>query len=82
MENAQIWDFKTRSYSPYKLPIGAILYSADLDELTRCAACGIKMTFGSGYTSGKIHNRLSFGYCVCKSCYEKEWKERAKVAPV
>ena len=66
------WNYKKREYEDYELPIGAKLYSDDMDEFVSCAECGNKLKFGECYTSKRIHGGLGFGYGVCEKCYSNE----------
>lgn len=73
------WNFKTREYEKVEIPdnrkIG--LYSNNMNEIVQCINCGNELRFGDSYTSRQYHTEIGFGYCVCNSCYEKEWKLEA-----
>lgn len=69
---AHKWNEKTKQYERYELPPGAACFSTDMDKLVSCAYCGNQITYGSGYTSRRIHTSMGLGYCICADCYEKE----------
>lgn len=72
----QKWDYKKQEYLPFESPARVLaLYSEDMVAEVDCANCGMRMTFGDGYTSRTIHNWAGLGYPVCKDCYDKERKE-------
>lgn len=70
------WNFNTREYEPYSVPAdwNCKTYSVDMDEIVNCPHCGRQVAFGECYTSRQIHTEHGFGYAVCESCYEDEWK--------
>lgn len=71
------WNYLTRSYEPYELPDGCILWNQDMDLVVPCAQCGERHKYGTLFTSKEIHNHAGLGYGVCEPCYQKEW-ERVK----
>lgn len=72
----QKWNFNTREYEPYSVPANwnCKTYSVDMDEIVNCPHCGRQVAFGECYTSRQIHTEHGFGYAVCESCYEDEWR--------
>ena len=72
----QRWNFNTREYEPYSVPAdwNCKTYSVDMDEIVNCPHCGRQVAFGECYTSRQIHTEHGFGYAVCESCYEDEWR--------
>lgn len=73
------WDYSFRKYERVELPDGNYKsYCNDMNEIINCPHCQKKLRYGDGYTSLVFHTQFGFGYCVCKECYEKELKERAK----
>lgn len=75
MATLRKWNYVKHDYEPYVIPYNwhCPMMAIDMREIVNCASCGKVMTFGEGYTSRVIHSMLGFGYCVCKSCMEKEW---------
>ena len=71
------WNYETKSYDEYELPVGAKIYAED-DVVVSCAGCGEKMVYGDGFCRLEIHTNMGFGYQVCADCYLKEWKRRKK----
>lgn len=78
MKKVKIWIPKIHEYVPWEVPDGALLYSNNMHEICQCARCGKNMMFGDCYTSKQIHNDFGFGYGVCRSCYDLEWKEELR----
>ncbi len=68
------------SYDEYELPVGAKLYSDDMDEVISCAGCGKQIKVDDGYTSLEIHTNAGFGFIVCETCYQQELKRRNQKA--
>jgi hypothetical protein len=70
------WNWATHQYDPYtpNPTWNLVLYTEDMDLAINCANCGKTMTYGEGLTSREIHNATGFGYPVCSSCYEDEFK--------
>lgn len=50
-------------------------YSEDMNQIIACRDCGKEIAYGEAFTSRKHFNQGGFGFCVCESCYEKEWEE-------
>lgn len=77
----QKWNFNKREYEPYSVPAdwNCKTYSVDMDEIVNCPHCGRQVTFGECYTSRQIHTEHGFGYAVCESCYEDEWKAERSI---
>lgn len=71
------WNFDTLEYEPYELPENCplILGQDELETVINCASCREKVIFGACYTSKTIHNIHGFGYPVCESCYNMEFKK-------
>lgn len=70
------WNYEIHDYEVFISPAEVLkIYSEDMDERCDCANCGKQMTFGDGYTSRTIHNKAGYGFPVCESCYNGEWKE-------
>ena len=77
MIDVRQWNYATKSYDPYILPVPDgkyILVTDDMDLPINCMSCGKEMTFGVGYTSKELHTQVGFGYPVCEQCYEKEYE--------
>lgn len=70
------WNFITREYEKVKIPDDrkVELYSDDMNKIIQCINCGKELRFGDSYTSRRYHTKMGFGYCVCPTCYEEEWK--------
>lgn len=70
-------DPKTRKYKPYKIPSNWFtpLMCFDMDKPVNCASCWVLHTFGTCYTSRRIHNNIGLGYPVCTECYNKEFDD-------
>jgi hypothetical protein len=68
----QKWNVKTRKYEPYEMPVGVILFTHNLDEITSCAQCGKQVVYGDAFTSLEVHNENGLGYPVCDDCYRSE----------
>ena len=73
---AQKWDCKTHEYKPYILPLGAVTFRYDMNDIVTCAGCGKESKYGDFYTSLEIHNSTGIGYAVCEECYNEEWKRK------
>jgi len=69
------WLPKEHKYKKYRLPVGACIYSDNMDRVVSCASCGNKIKYGDSYTSRQIHTELGIGFAVCYECYKKEFKE-------
>lgn len=67
------WNYKTRQYDDYILPVGCQLIAGDNQKIP-CCQCGQPNLFGEMFTSKEIHNYIGLGYPVCKSCYDLEWQ--------
>lgn len=70
------WDFKRREYTKVEIP--KFYHSpllAEMDEQVNCIHCGNLLPYGNCYTSRRYHSQHGFGYPVCSTCYEEEWKE-------
>ena len=78
MKTLRRWNYNTKVYDDYTVPDDWSLpmFSDNMGEKINCANCGKEMTFGEGYTSMEIHTHRGFGYYVCESCYQDEWKRR------
>ena len=74
MNKAQKWNPTAHKYEPYEIPDNWIvpLYTADMNMIVNCAACGKKIKYGDGYNSRLIHNSIGLAYTVCNDCMEKE----------
>lgn len=69
----QRWNHEKHLYEPFNSPARVLcLYSENMLAEVDCASCGNRMSFGDGYTSREIHNRVGLGYPVCESCYAEE----------
>ena len=75
---ASKWNYKSKSYDEYELPMGAKAYCSNLDENVSCANCGAQIKYDDGFTSLEIHTPSGFGYIVCPDCYLCEWERRNK----
>ena len=74
---ARKWNYSNQEYEDYELPEGSILYTYDLDEHCKCAACGADMIYGKGYSSLEIEEPdRGLGYCICADCQNKERERR------
>lgn len=69
----QKWNYKTREYDLYRLPLGCQMMAGD-DQKIPCCQCGKPHKFGEMFTSKEIHNYIGLGYPTCKKCYELEWQ--------
>ena len=78
MNKAQKWNPTAHIYEPYEIPDNwtVPLYTADMNMIVNCAACGKKIKYGDGYNSKLIHNSIGLAYMVCKDCMEKEHDSR------
>lgn len=70
------WNHIAKEYEPYTPDPSwkLILFTTNMDEEVNCANCGKPMTYGEGYTSRVLHNRVGLGYPVDEDCYFKEEK--------
>ena len=78
MATLRKWDEWERAYYPYDIPDDweVTAFAIDMDKVVNCARCGRKVVFGDTYTSCQIHTSHGFGYAVCESCHDREWRER------
>ena len=74
------WNYDIHDYEPYEVPDdwNCKAYSIDMEEIVNYPHCGKGIEFGMGYTSQEIHTDFGFGYTVCPSCYNEEFKRRMK----
>lgn len=74
---------KAQKYEPYEIPDTwtVPLYTADMNMIVNCAACGKKIKYGDGYNSKLIHNSFGLAYTVCNDCMEKENAEKQNDSP-
>lgn len=72
------WNYKTKSYDPYKPnpKWTVVLVSHDMGLPMNCANCGMETTFGDSFTSLELHTSVGFGYPVCEGCYEQEYDRK------
>ena len=72
------WNYAKHEYEPYEVPDDwkVLSLAFDMDEMVVCPHCGKTLPFGDAYTSMEIHTDMGFGYAVCESCYNEEWKRR------
>ena len=75
MKRAIRWVPERSEYRDWHVPDGASVCADDFSTAVECAECGCWLAFGESYTSRLIHNDLGFGYAVCPSCYEAEFRE-------
>ena len=66
------WNYEAKTYDPYELPEGTILYTEDMETMIRCAQCSRSIKYGESYTSKEIHTSIGLGYPVCNDCYQEE----------
>jgi hypothetical protein len=70
------WNPRLHHYEAFETPAEiVVLYTPVMELPCDCTRCGIRMTFGDGYTSKQIHTDGGMGYPVCENCYEEELKE-------
>ena len=74
------WDYETRSYHKYGIPVEWIIstYRADMSQHINCAGCGKELPYGETFTSLELHTTMGIGYGVCNVCYAEEWKRRKR----
>lgn len=70
----QKWDFKTREYKDYIIPVERYcpLVMMDMEQIVNCASCWKKLEYWLTFTSMAIHNQMWFWYGVCEECYNIE----------
>ncbi|NLD11690.1 MAG: hypothetical protein GX671_08080 [Clostridiales bacterium] len=72
------FNYKTGEYEDYDVPAewNVLTCSDNLRAKINCADCGAELEYGDSYTSLSIRTDVGFGYCVCKECYNREWRDR------
>ena len=74
------WKFNRakNKYEKYSTPDewNCKILANNMTEKINCASCGNELEYGHSYCSLEIHNKLGFGYCVCKPCYMQEINRR------
>ena len=72
------WNTKKHKYEEYTIPDNwkVKTFSPNMDEEVNCVSCGKKIKFGDCYTSLEIHTSVGFGFAVCETCYNEEYKRR------
>ena len=66
------WNYKTKQYDDYKLPIGSCLNVQNDNDIVACASCGKHIIYANSYSSFEIHNQFGLGYPVCTECHQEE----------
>lgn len=77
-KTAQKWNFKTKEYEDYDLPMICPLLCYDMEHIINCANCSKRIKYQKSYCSKTIHNEHGLGYSVCEECYKKELEDESK----